>query len=66
MLCICTHDTKMYLVLIAYKTLQPVVNILPVNIQQLFTPYNPICATRQSPTFKQHFAHANLKLMCNM
>ena len=36
-------------------------NLLPVNIQKL---YKSVYVTRQSPTFKQNYAHTNLKRMC--
>ena len=39
-------------------------NLLPVNIQKLFTLYKSVYVTRQSPTFKQNNAHTNLKRMC--
>ena len=38
--------------------------LLPVNIQKLFTLYKSVYVTRQSPTFKQNYAHTNLKRMC--
>ena len=39
-------------------------NLLPVNIQTLFTLYKSVYLTRHSPTLKHNYARTNLKRMC--